>query len=269
MKNTYPIGILDSGVGGLSVWRELVRELPRESTLYVADSKNIPYGTKTSEEIYPLAKRLVTFLISQQVKMIIVACNTITVTCLDKLRNDYPAIPIIGTVPVIKTAAAVSKNKRIGVLSTVRTADSQYQKDLIHKFAQECTIVNIGTDKLVPLVERGGISGSRVEETLRTVLSPFIEEDIDTLALGCTHYPFISNAIQSVLGTHVQLLEPSGAIARHAKYILKRNGAIEENSKAAHHFFTTGQQEQFAKVCGMLAGNVMESKIYSIEHINI
>src|SRR6266480_7134956 len=142
--NNNPIGILDSGVGGLTVLQALVHELPHESAIYNGDSHNTPYGAKSEEEIYRLSKRLIEFLLKKEVKLIVIACNTITVTCLDKLRSEYPNVPIVGTVPVIKTAAEVSKNKRIGILSTTRTAQSTYQKRLIEEFANGCTVFNHG-----------------------------------------------------------------------------------------------------------------------------
>ena len=131
------IGVIDSGLGGLSIWRQIVKKLPKESTIYLADSKNCPYGSNSSEEIYQLSKKLVTFLVQKKVKLIVLACNTITVSCLDKLRKEFPKTPIIGTVPVIKTASEITKNNKIGVLSTARTARSKYQKKLIKTFAGE------------------------------------------------------------------------------------------------------------------------------------
>ncbi len=259
-----PIGIVDSGVGGLSVWKEVVKELPHESTLYIADSQNIPYGTKSPQEIYSLAKRLVIFLLQRNVKLIIVACNTITVSSLDRLRNDYPMIPIIGTVPVVKTAAEKTRNMRIGILSTVRTAESSYQKQLIQKFAQKCTVINIGTDKLVPLIEDGQTYGKEVNHILRDVLIPFIQNDVDTLALGCTHYPFMAMEIQHILGEQVVLLEPSSAIARHARRVLASNNQLVEAEQAQHAFSTSGSVETFSTVAKKLLGTTIQ-----VERVNL
>ena len=124
--NRNPIGIIDSGIGGLSVWKEIAALLTEESTIYVADAKNLPYGEKTEEEVYLLAKAMMRFLIDKDVKLIVIACNTITVSALDQFRKDFPSLPIIGTVPMVKTAATMSKSKRIGMLSTTRTAASSY-----------------------------------------------------------------------------------------------------------------------------------------------
>jgi glutamate racemase len=263
--NNNPIGIMDSGVGGLSVWQAIVRELPGESLTYIADSAHVPYGPREPEEIYMLAKRLVEFLISENVKIIVVACNTITVSCLDKLRQEYPLIPMIGTVPVIKTAAAVTKKKRIGIFSTTRTASSAYQQALIQKFAHDCDVVNIGTDDLVPFVEKGIIEGEDIQEFLKEVLKPFIEKNVDTVALGCTHYPFVEKTIQGILGSEVTLLEPSGAIARHTKRILEQNHALSDGLDPEYLFVTTGDESAFRHSITTLLGEKLKGISYGVD----
>lgn len=243
--NNQPIGVLDSGVGGLSIWREIVKLLPHESTVYIADSKNCPYGTKTPEEIYLLARRLVLFLTQKEAKLIVLACNTITVNCLDKLRRDFPQISIVGTVPVIKTAVELTANKKIGVLSTIVTANSQYQKELIQKFAAGCHVLNLGTDKLVPFVERGELQGEALQKTVEEVLLPFQEAGVDTIALGCSHYPFLEPVMQQIVGQKVHILDSGAAIARQVKRVLELKH--ETNTiTASHTLYTTGDKTQFA-----------------------
>lgn len=241
-----PIGILDSGVGGLSVWQEVVKELPQESILYVGDSANVPYGTKDPETIYQLATRLVDFLLEKDAKLLVVACNSITVTCLDRLRVEYPTIPMIGTVPVVKTAAHLSKTKKIGILSTTRTAQSDYQKDLIEKFATDCVVINHGTDALAPLIDRGITKGDEITNILTEVLAPFQEAGIDTLALGCTHYPFIKSAIQDILGETVTILDSGSAIAHQIRRVLTQNEQLAtDDNHPIYDFYTTGEKEAF------------------------
>ncbi len=236
-----PIGILDSGVGGLTIWKEIIKKLPNESTIYIGDSKNIPYGTKTPKGIHKLARKLVQVLVKKNVKLIVIACNTITVTSLDKLRREFPQIPIVGTVPVVKTAAEKTKKGRIGILSTVRTAKSQYQKDLIKKFAKDFKVLNIGTDKLVPLIEKG----EDVDSVLNEILEPFSE--VDVLALGCTHFPLIKDKIKKILGPKVLVLDSSAAIARQVKRVLMHNQILSNNKKAKHYFYTTGDKTIYNK----------------------
>lgn len=240
-----PIGVLDSGVGGLTIWKEIVQKLPSESTIYIADSKNCPYGIKTAEEIYKLAKRLVQFLVKSNSKIIVLACNTITVSCLDKLREEFKGIPIIGTVPVIKTASELTKNKKIGIFSTSATSKSKYQKDLIRKFAQNLKVLNIGTDKLVPLIEKGD-HVKMIQIILQQELKPFVDAKVDILALGCSHFPLIKDQIQSIL-KDVQVLDSGAAIARQVKRVLSNNNILS-SSKRDYTFYTSGETAPFNKI---------------------
>ncbi|MBI2622350.1 glutamate racemase [Candidatus Microgenomates bacterium] len=246
--NNQPIGILDSGVGGLTIWREIVRKLPHESTIYIADSKNCPYGSKTSQEIYQLARRLVQFLIENNCKLIVLACNTITVSCLDRLRKDFPHVPIVGTVPVVRTASKLSKNKKIGILSTTRTAESQYQKDLIQNFAGDCELINIGTDKLVPLIEKGNMQDKMIQIILHKELKPFVNYGIDTLALGCSHFPLIKGQIQKELSSKVLVLDSGTAIARQVQRVLQGRNQLSTSGAINYIFYTTGNKAQFSEI---------------------
>jgi len=241
--NNNPIGILDSGVGGLTVLQAVITELPHESVVYIGDSLNIPYGAKSADEIYNLAKELIEFLLSKKVKLIVIACNTITVCCLDRLRSEYPDVPIVGAVPVVKTAAAVSENKRIGILSTTQTAQSDYQKHLIEEFANGCDVLNYGTDELVPLIEKGLLGGPKLKTVLQKVLLPFQKEDVDTIALGCTHFPLVRKQMQEILGPHVQLLDSGGAIARQVRRVLEHNNARAEHTNSEIMVYTTGDPD--------------------------
>lgn len=263
--NNFPIGILDSGVGGLSVWQEIVALLPQESTVYICDQKNVPYGTKTAEEIYILARKMIIFLIEKEVKLIVIACNTITVSCLDALRQEFSQFPIIGAVPVIKLVAEISKNKKIGVLSTLRTANSEYQKELIKKFASGYTVVNKGTDKLVPLIEDG-----KIDET-KSVLPDILESfrGVDTLALGCTHFPFIEQQIGDIMGKDVHLLDSGAAIARHVKRVLDKNDALRLNPNSEYTFYTTGNADKFAATAKNLVKEAVRGKIERVEEVSL
>jgi glutamate racemase len=259
--NNHPIGILDSGVGGLTVWKEITELLPHESTVYIGDSINTPYGQYHSDTIHTLAQKLVAFLLGKNAKIIVIACNTITVTCLEKLREEYPNIPIIGTVPVVKTAAEVTKNKKIGILSTTNTAKSIYQKNLIEKFANNCEVHVHGTEELVPLIENGKFGEEKMREVLLKTLSKFIQEGVDTVALGCTHFPFVKAEMQEIMGNNVRFLDSGAAIARQVKRVLEHRNALcgaEQVSK--YEFFTTGDTGQFKIVAKRLGkGTITES----------
>lgn len=263
--NDNPIGILDSGVGGLSIWREIIRELPNESTIYVADSKNCPYGEKTEKEVYKLTKQIVKFLIKKNVKLIVIACNTATVSCLDKLREEFKGMPIVGTVPVVKTAAEKSKTKKIGILSTTRTAKSEYQKKLINTFTQDCKVVNWGTDKLVPFIEKGDTDSLELRKNLISELRIFKKTKIDSLALGCTHFPFLRKEIQDILGSNIQIFDSGGAIARQVRRVLTQNKTLSSNTNPNHIFYTTGEKDQFKLVVEKLLGKDIKADLANIE----
>lgn len=252
--NNRAIGILDSGVGGLSIWSRIIKELPHESTIYLADSKNVPYGDKTEKEIYSLAKTMIEFLLEKRVKLIVVACNTITVSCIDQLRKDFSQIHIIGIVPVVKTACERTKNKKIGILSTKKTSESQYQKDLIAKFANGCKVVSIGTSNLVPFVERGEIDGKEVKKVLRSDLKEFIEKGVDAIALGCSHFPFLKKAMQEIMGENVLILDSSSAVARQTRKVLENNNILSDGN-SFYEFYTTGDASQFETVVKKLTEN--------------
>lgn len=251
--NNQPIGVLDSGVGGLSIWKEIVRQHPKESTIYIADSKNCPYGKKTSRQIHNLSRRLIEFLLKKKVKLIVLACNTITVSSLEKLRKEFPKIPIIGTVPVIKTAVEKTQNKRIGVFSTTRTAKSRYQKELIEKFANGLSVINLGSDKIVPLIEKG-VEGQKLKKALVQALDKFKKENIDTLALGCSHFPFVKKQIVKILGSNVEILDSSGAIGRQVGRVLNIRNELSSQDKPTHIFYTTGEKNKFQHAIKRLVG---------------
>ncbi|HVZ59002.1 MAG TPA: glutamate racemase [Patescibacteria group bacterium] len=238
MTPNSPIGILDSGVGGLSVWEEINKLLPHERTLYIADSAHAPYGNKSEREIFALASKLVEFLLTHDVKIIVAACNTITVTCIDKLREKYPPTEIVGVVPAIKPAVAISRTKRIGILTTERTAKSDYQHKLIDDFAAECHAVTIGTNKLVPLIEAGEREGLR--KALPSILEPLKREKIDTVVLGCTHYPLIRDLIEDELGKGVAIVDSGEAIARRTRELLQKKHLVSKTKNSQNSFFTTG-----------------------------
>lgn len=267
--NNLPIGILDSGVGGLSIWKEIVRELPIESTIYLADSLNCPYGIKSEEEIYYLAKRLVQFLLDKNVKLIVVACNTITISCIDRLRSDCKDIPIVGTAPPIKTAARDSSNKKIGILSTFTTVQSRYQKNLIDKFAKDCDVISISASELVPYVERGDTDSKEFKEITEKILREFLENDVDAIALGCSHFPFLKEQMQKILGRSVLVLDSGAAIARQVRRVLTANNNLSLSNRPSHRFYTTGNAEKFTKVSKKLVGENFGDLIKSVKHISL
>ena len=252
-----PIGIIDSGVGGLSLTSVLIKKLPKESVIYLADSHNCPYGEKSKAEIYSLTKKMVKFLLKKKIKLLVIACNTITVTAIDRLRKEFKQIPIVGIVPVIKTAQEKTTNGKIGVFSTIITAKSSYQKDLISKFAKDSTIINVGSSSLVSLIEKGDME--TINKVLQQELEIFKENNIDTLVLGCSHFPLIKNQIRKLL-PDVLILDSSEAVTRQVKRILKSDKRLSSSQNSDYNFLTTGNKEFFAKFVNKAIGKKLTNK---------
>lgn len=235
-----PIGVIDSGVGGLSIVKALIKKLPSESFIYLADSKNCPYGEKSDQQIYKLSKKMINFLLEKKIKMLVIACNTITVVSINKLRKDYQNLPIVGIVPVIKTAVEKTKNKKIGIFSTKVTANSKYQKELINQFANNYQVLNVGSSTLVSLIEN--LDFNNLDKVLKKELEPFKNKKIDTLALGCSHFPLVKKEIQKIL-PYVLILDSADAVARQVNRILKHNKILSKSHKPSYNFYTTGEIE--------------------------
>lgn len=248
--NDSPIGVLDSGLGGLSIAREIKKILPDENIAYFGDSANIPYSTKSDKEILELSREIMKLLLNKNAKVIVVACNTITVVALKNLRKEFSSIPLIGTVPVIKTAANLTKNGRIGIFSTKKTSQSQYQKSLINKFAKTLNVLNLGSDEIVPLIEKG----ENTENILKKELNPFKKFGVDVLALGCTHFPLVKPTIDEVMGPKVVVIDSGAAVAKQVKKVLEKNNDLS-SSPNEDVFYTTGNSrilEDTAKDLGLL-----------------
>lgn len=258
-----PIGVFDSGVGGLSVLREMKKLLPNESFIFVADQKHVPYGQKTKEQLEDLTTKIVNFLLAENVKMVIIACNTATVYTIDYLRSRF-SLPIVGVVPVVKKLAEITHNKKIGVLSTPATSQSPYLIDLIKKYTAGIKVINRDGGGLEELVERGDLNTPEVDKTLSEVLGPMIEGGIDSLALGCTHYPFLKDKIEHIMGTGVTVLDSGEAVGRQVKRILENNSALSEKS-AGDLFFTTGDEGKFKKV----AERLLNTKLVNVAAIDL
>ena len=255
MKNNA-IGIIDSGLGGLSIWSSIQKLFPNESTMYLADHAWAPYGDKSDGVITERVKTLIRYLIDRSCKLIVIACNTATVAGIDQYRLWFPHIPIVGVVPVIKMAAATSKTRTFAVLSTVHTANSDYQKRLIDTFANGCTVYSVGCPHLVELIESGKTKGPVVEKIVSNI---FKDRDpkIDTIVLGCTHFPFLHEAIRAIVGEGTRVLDSGGAVARQVGRVLQSRGEVESNG-GTFLFYTTGNPKKVSRVAGNLMDRVIE-----------
>lgn len=250
--NNTPLGIMDSGSGGLSIWQSVVSLLPHESIIYVGDHAHLPYSQKTTQTIRRRASAVIQFLQTRGVKLVIVACNTATVAGIETYRRRFPKLAIIGVVPLVKTAAQTTRTRRFAVLSTAYTAASGYQKQLIRAFASDCVVYNLGLTDLVQKVEQGIVWGPAVRRRLHHTLAPLRDKNIDVIALGCTHFPFLRRQIQLLMGKKVTVLDSGGAVARHAKRVLTQNSSLAHKRPPKYEFFTTGNPRQVGRVASGL-----------------
>lgn len=240
MSSNKPIGIFDSGVGGMSVWKEFVKVFPNENVIYYADSANCPYGSKPEDEIINIAVKVVEFLIKKECKLIIVACNTATAAAIDFLRANYN-LPLIGMEPAVKPAALNSKTKSIAVLATEGTFNGRLYLETSEKFAKDVELnIKVG-DKLVDIVENGLINTNETETHIRELVEPLINKNIDYLVLGCTHYPFFTELLKKALPENVNIINPAPAVVKQTKRVLEINNLLNiYNDKPKYEFYSTG-----------------------------
>lgn len=240
MHSNRPIGIFDSGVGGLSVAKNIQRELPYEQLIYVADSGFAPYGDKSSEFITQRCHAICQFFVEQQVKAIVVACNTATVSCIDQLRSTF-YLPIIGMEPAIKPASIHSKVGTIGVLATAQTVQSGAVQRLVERFCHNADIFVQACPGLVELVEQASLDSQQASLLLNQYLRPLMDKGVDTIVMGCTHYAFLMPLIQSIVGEQVQLLTSHGPVTAQLQRRLSANSvlATAANSTKQSVFYTS------------------------------
>lgn len=240
-----PIGILDSGLGGISIWSEIVHQMPQETIVYWADNANCPYGGKSREDIVRLVSKGVEECVDRGVKMIVVACNTATTAAIDYLRERWPDIPFIGLEPAIKPAAQATNCRIVGVLATKYTLDSDMFQRTRDRYAAGIRVVATAGEGLVELVERGQEDAPEAEKLLRNYIEPMLDQGADQLVLACTHYPLLMPAIERVIGNRpMQVVDPAGAIARHTREVLQQRELLkEEGPQGGRIFISTAGPE--------------------------
>ena len=256
-----PIGIFDSGIGGTSIWKEVVKLLPNENTIYLADSKNAPYGEKSSEEINALSIKNTELLISKGCKLIIVACNTATTNAIDYLRANYN-IPFIGIEPAIKPAALQSKTGAIGILATKGTLTSDLFAKTAFEYTKNISTIEQDGEGLVSLIEEGKLNSKELNELLSTYLKPMLHFNIDHLVLGCTHYPYLIPQIKQLLGEHIKIIDSGEAVAKQTKAILEKNKLLSTKTTVSQHqFYTNTQTEVITKLLSAIVVNFSVKKL--------
>ena len=236
MINTNPIGLFDSGIGGTSIWKAINQLMPNENTIYLADSKNAPYGVKSKEEIIALSKKNTELLLENNCKIIVVACNTATTNAIKELRATYD-VPFIGIEPAIKPAATHSKTQTIGILATKGTLSSELFNQTVSLYQETNIIEQIGYG-LVELIENGEINSTKMEELLVSYLKPMIEKNIDYLVLGCSHYPYLIPKIKEILPKSIQIIDSGEAVAKQTLAVLQNQTGISDLKKGKCEFYS-------------------------------
>lgn len=258
LKPDSPIGIFDSGFGGLSVYREVRQMLPVEDVIYVADSAYVPYGSRTVEEIRERSDRIVGYLVNQGVKLVIVACNTASAYAIDELRTSYPDLTIIGLEPAVKPAVGETATGNVGVLATPRTVSGERLHRLIDRWAQDVTVRKVAGKGMVELVEAGVLEGPEVDAVIGPLLDPLLDARCDVIVLGCTHYPFLRRPIMAYVGPDVRVIDSGVAIARRALSVLQSSRLLRERTEAG--FFrlqTTAGPDETSRVATALLGRTI------------
>lgn len=260
-----PIGIFDSGLGGLSVWRDIAAMIPAEDVIYIADSAYVPYGVRPPEEIRARSIAVARFLIERGVKLVVVACNTASAVAIDDLRAEFPHTTFVGLEPAVKPAVGMSMTGRVGVLATPRTVTGQRLRVLIEHWSDGVQVNTIAGNGMVELVEAGILGGSEVTTVLSPILDPLLEQQCDVLVLGCTHYPFLRSAIQEYVGQGVRVIDSGTAVARRTMNLLQDAHALHDRGRAGSiSLTTTGDADDARRVVNLLVGIDLP-----IEHVEL
>jgi glutamate racemase len=244
IMNNNPVGVIDSGFGGLSVLRHLIKDLPQETFIYFADSAFCPYGRKTFDEIQKRMVSIVDFLIREhRVKLIVVACNTATAAAIDALREKYN-LPFVGMEPAIKPAALSTKSKVVGVLATEGTFNGRLFKQTCEKFASDVKVIIRAGNGLVELIEKGKISGEEIECLLQEYIAPMERENADLLVLGCTHFPFLQGTLEKLF-PKIQIIDPAPAVSKQTLNLLHFKNLVSDTKSNENQYYTSGCSDEF------------------------
>lgn len=269
-KKYAPIGVFDSGVGGLTVAREIMRQLPMERMIYFGDTARVPYGSKSKDTIIRYSRQIIHFLKKKGVKAVVIACNTASAFALEQMRQEFD-LPIIGVVkPGAKVAAETTKNGKIGVIGTEGTIGSEIYTRTIQMHNAQAEVMGKACPLFVPLVEEGWLKDSVTEEVAHRYLAPFLQSDIDTLIMGCTHYPLLRSMLQRILGEKVNLVNPAYETARRLNLLLQEydivNDRADENEQLQYQFYVSDAAEKFKNFANsILPCEIEETHLVQIE----
>ena len=257
------IGVFDSGVGGLSVLRAIRQQLPDEPFIYLADQAHVPYGQRSLEEVRSFSEGLTQYLLAQGCKLIVVACNTASAAALHHLRHTFPEVPFVGMEPAVKPAAEHTRSGIVGVLATPATFQGALYASVVERFAQGVNLMQHTCPGLVQQIEAGQLDGPETRSILEEALLPMLAEGIDTVVLGCTHYPFVIPLIREIAGPQVRVIDPAPAVARQVGRLLESQGLHDLEAywkrdllgtPPRQRFLTTGEPQRLAEMLPQLLG---------------
>jgi glutamate racemase len=252
------IGVFDSGVGGLSILKSLYHLIPNQPILFVADQTHVPYGPRSMEEVRDFSVAITEFLLTQGAEIIVVACNTASAAALTYLREKFPHIPFVGMEPAVKPAAEQTQSGVVGVLATPATFQGALYASVVERFASHVTILQNTCSGLVEQIEAGDLNGPKIRGILESALHPMLEAGIDTVVLGCTHYPFTIPLIQEITGDQVRVINPAEAVARQTKRILEKYGTPSTTTlSTTPQCYTSGNPQSMQD----LASHLLEHEV--------
>ncbi len=252
-KQNGPIGIFDSGVGGLSVWREVRRQFPEEDLIYLGDQAHVPYGERSREQVLAYSRGIIRYLLHKQTKLVIIACNTASAVALAELRNTYPSLPFVGMEPAVKPAAQETSTGVVGVLATPATFQGDLYASTVEKFAKGVKVLQDTCPGLVGEIEAGRIDSRQTRQILERALLPMLAEGVDEIVMGCTHYPFVIPLIREIAGEGIQVIDPAPAVARQAGRLLTEYDLFKQSGKEAKtRFYTSGDPAHLTRLLKLL-----------------
>ena len=261
------IGVFDSGVGGISVLRAIREQMPEESVMYFADQGHVPYGSRSMEQIQDFSEAITRFLLERGAKIIVVACNTASAAALKYLREKFSDVQFVGMEPAVKPAAEHTQTGKVGVLATPATFEGALYASVVERFANGVELFQDTCLGLVQQIEQGKLNGEETRRILERALLPMLEKNIDTVVLGCTHYPFVIPLIQQIVGKNVRVIDPAPAVAKQTRRLLEARGFRNKSgSKAEIKFYTSGDADALKYLLPKLLGE--SGDVRSVEWLN-
>ena len=261
-----PIGVFDSGVGGLTVVRQLMRELKNEEIVYFGDTARVPYGNKSKETVTKFSRQDIRFLLTKDVKAVVIACNTSSSNSLEELKKEFE-VPLFGVVePGVEEAIETTKNKRVGIIGTSATIRSDAYSQLIRERAPEIQVFSTACPLFVPLAEEGWVDNEVTKLTASCYLTEMIENQVDSIVLGCTHYPLLKQCLKETVGSRIKLVDPAYGAAIKVREYLKAENKLRENAALAQHsFYVSDQTEMFDKISLTALGKLYQAEVIDID----